>query len=383
MAMSFVIRKTSPTVVPLALRAISISSARVVLPESGSFRSHQFSTVAVDKKLVKVLKSEIKSMKRTRSQVSKSLIESTKVKPIVLRKEDNNDESDTLINKDSSTNDDKSDTDNDNDSSSDTDNNDNSSSTDSTSNEEEEEKENDNANPSLVGVPLKVRILKKDGSSAMNIRVLGCADEIIVENIEIYASGSPDGISFSDYQCALKFKELATDLQNSVKEFIGARGIDKTNVEFLLKYMISNAEFALVQSVQENGNLRSKIVESPDKLQSSHDWNSSFINNNGGGDSGEQNFRQPWSPASPPSSNAFDRKKLKLGGYNNGGTKLKPPKVSLKKSSSSNPEELEIEIAEVLFGLKIQSQVVPSSKKDDSKSLIRTPSNASLSFSCA
>ncbi|RVX04592.1 hypothetical protein CK203_023470 [Vitis vinifera] len=30
---------------------------------------------------------------------------------------------------------------------------------------------------------------------------------------------------------------------------------------------ISSAEFALVQSVQENANLRSKIVQSPDKLQ--------------------------------------------------------------------------------------------------------------------
>ncbi|KAG8369184.1 hypothetical protein BUALT_Bualt15G0124800 [Buddleja alternifolia] len=89
-------------------------------------------------------------------------------------------------------------------------------------------------------------------------------------------------------------------------------------------------------------------------LRRSHDWNSSFSNNNGGVDGGEQNFQQPWSPAYPPSSNAFDRKKLKLGGYNNGGTKVKPPKVSLKKSCSS--------------------------KKDDSKSLIRTPSNASKSW---
>ena len=30
---------------------------------------------------------------------------------------------------------------------------------------------------------------------------------------------------------------------------------------------ISSAEFALVQSVQENANLRSKIIQSPDKLQ--------------------------------------------------------------------------------------------------------------------
>ncbi|KAG8368779.1 hypothetical protein BUALT_Bualt15G0082200 [Buddleja alternifolia] len=34
-----------------------------------------------------------------------------------------------------------------------------------------------------------------------------------------------------------------------------------------LDVQISNAEFALVQSVQENANLRSKIVQSPDKLQ--------------------------------------------------------------------------------------------------------------------
>ncbi|KAG8373059.1 hypothetical protein BUALT_Bualt12G0131400 [Buddleja alternifolia] len=116
----------------------------------------------------------------------------------------------------------------------------------------------------------------------------------------------------------------------------------------------------------------------------SHDWNSSFINNGGGG--GEQNFRRAWSPApaSPPSSNAFDRKKLqKLGGNNNGGTKVKPPKVSLKKSSSSNAaEELEIEIAEVLFGLKTQSQVVPFSKKDDSKSRISSPISDSNLLEC-
>ncbi|KAG8368014.1 hypothetical protein BUALT_Bualt15G0001200 [Buddleja alternifolia] len=43
---------------------------------------------------------------------------------------------------------------------------------------------------------------------------------------------------------------------------------------------------------------------------------------------------------------------------NNGGVKLKPTKVSLKKISSSNPEEMEIEIDEVLFGLKTQSQVL-------------------------
>lgn len=38
-----------------------------------------------------------------------------------------------------------------------------------------------------------------------------------------------------------------------------------TGVLFL--WQISSAEFALVQAVQENANLRSKIVQSPDKLQ--------------------------------------------------------------------------------------------------------------------
>ena len=36
---------------------------------------------------------------------------------------------------------------------------------------------------------------------------------------------------------------------------------------FFFFFQISNAEFALVQAVQENANLRSKIVQSPDKLQ--------------------------------------------------------------------------------------------------------------------
>lgn len=46
----------------------------------------------------------------------------------------------------------------------------------------------------------------------------------------------------------------------------------------------------------------------------------------------------------------------------NASSKPRPPK-SLSKSSSSNPEELEIEIAEVLYGLMTQSQA--PSKKDN------------------
>ncbi|XP_047333112.1 protein TIME FOR COFFEE-like isoform X2 [Impatiens glandulifera] len=58
-------------------------------------------------------------------------------------------------------------------------------------------------------------------------------------------------------------------------------------------------------------------------------------------------------PVSPSSSNASMRKKMKSN-----GAKLRPPKSSSK--PSSNPEELEIEIAEVLYGLMTQSQVPPS-----------------------
>lgn len=39
------------------------------------------------------------------------------------------------------------------------------------------------------------------------------------------------------------------------------------NSFFFFPPQISSAEFALVQSAQENANLRSKIVQSPDKLQ--------------------------------------------------------------------------------------------------------------------
>lgn len=61
---------------------------------------------------------------------------------------------------------------------------------------------------------------------------------------------------------------------------------------------------------------------------------------------------------------------------NNSGPKLKPPKVAAAmKPSSSNPEELEIEIAEVLYGLKTQSQA-PLSKKEDSREINRLNSDA-------
>ncbi|KAG5560138.1 hypothetical protein RHGRI_003430 [Rhododendron griersonianum] len=68
-------------------------------------------------------------------------------------------------------------------------------------------------------------------------------------------------------------------------------------------------------------------------------------------------------PVSPPSSsNASVRKKMKPNNNNN-GLKPRPPK-SASKPASSNPEELEIEIAEVLYGMMTQSHNNSSSKKD-------------------
>ncbi|VFQ64889.1 unnamed protein product [Cuscuta campestris] len=102
----------------------------------------------------------------------------------------------------------------------------------------------------------------------------------------------------------------------------------------------------------------------------SHDWISCTATAaNGGGVGRDQNHRQtstspvrqslPMSPApplSPTSSNVSGRKKIKAN-----GSKQRPPKTS-SKSTSSNREELEIEIAEVLYGLMTQSQA-PSKKE--------------------
>lgn len=76
----------------------------------------------------------------------------------------------------------------------------------------------------------------------------------------------------------------------------------------------------------------------------------------------EQNHRQPSSspvrgaaPASPSSSNASARKKIKQ----NGAAKFRPPKTTTtttSKSSSSAQDEIEIEIAEVLYGMMRQPQ---------------------------
>ncbi|KAL3648949.1 hypothetical protein CASFOL_005352 [Castilleja foliolosa] len=118
----------------------------------------------------------------------------------------------------------------------------------------------------------------------------------------------------------------------------------------------------------------------------SHDWVSSSSNNNSGG--GDQNPAQisnspsrishaptptappaTATPTSPSYSNPSIKKKLKHSVNSNSGQKLKPPKGSSSsaKPSTSNAEELEIEIAEVLYGLMTQSQAPPSSKKDEIK----------------
>ncbi|GFZ08841.1 time for coffee [Actinidia rufa] len=111
----------------------------------------------------------------------------------------------------------------------------------------------------------------------------------------------------------------------------------------------------------------------------------------GSGVEGEQvNRRNSTSPAriSPPSSShASHRKKMKPN-----GPKLRPPKSSAK-TSSSNPEELDIEIAEVLYGMMTQAQG-PSKKEivgndlakfdvnksgSDAKSRVSSPISSSLS----
>ncbi|KAA8527584.1 hypothetical protein F0562_034701 [Nyssa sinensis] len=117
----------------------------------------------------------------------------------------------------------------------------------------------------------------------------------------------------------------------------------------------------------------------------------SWVSGNGAG--GEQNHRHtstspvrpnlgststpPPAPISPSSSNASARKKMKSN-----GPKIRPPKLS-SKSSSSNPGELEIEIAEVLYGLMTQSQgtskkemMVNDSVKLDSRETNKSNSDA-------
>ncbi|PHT38792.1 hypothetical protein CQW23_22365 [Capsicum baccatum] len=110
----------------------------------------------------------------------------------------------------------------------------------------------------------------------------------------------------------------------------------------------------------------------------SHDWISGSSGGGGGNNSGvvvtgDQLHQQvstaspvghnipttspsPAAPLSPSSSNVSVRKKIKPHGQK------RPPAKSPPKASSSNPEELEIEIAEVLFGLSHHGP----SKKDPS-----------------
>lgn len=123
----------------------------------------------------------------------------------------------------------------------------------------------------------------------------------------------------------------------------------------------------------------------------------------GGGIVPEQNHhRQPSSspvrasaaPPSPSSSNASIRKKIKAnggGGGGGGGPKFRPPKSSSvpTKASSSVQDEIEIEIAEVLYGMmrQPQSQVPPSKQemndsiKMDSREINNNKSSASDSKS--
>ncbi|TKY51137.1 TIME FOR COFFEE protein [Spatholobus suberectus] len=120
----------------------------------------------------------------------------------------------------------------------------------------------------------------------------------------------------------------------------------------------------------------------------------------GGGIAAEQNHRPPSTspvraaaPASPSSSNASVRKKIKQ----NGAAKFRPPKTTASsKSSSSAQDEIEIEIAEVLYGMMRQPQgptkqeIIandstkfdsrePNKSSTDAKSPISNPQNSSSS----
>lgn len=102
----------------------------------------------------------------------------------------------------------------------------------------------------------------------------------------------------------------------------------------------------------------------------------------GGGIVPEQNHnhRQPSSspvrataaPPSPSSSNASIRKKIKPNG-GSGGQKFRPPKSS-SKSSSSVQDEIEIEIAEVLYGMMRQPQSQVPSKQQEMNDSIKLDS---------
>ncbi|PSR85370.1 Protein TIME FOR COFFEE like [Actinidia chinensis var. chinensis] len=103
-----------------------------------------------------------------------------------------------------------------------------------------------------------------------------------------------------------------------------------------------------------------KPADVPRKARSASTKRSQEFWVSGSGVEGEQiNRRNSTSPApiSPPSSSdASHRRKMKPN-----GPKLRPPKSSAK-TSSSNPEELDIEMAEVLYGMRTQGQG-PSKKE--------------------
>ncbi|KAM7485557.1 hypothetical protein LguiA_001566 [Lonicera macranthoides] len=102
-----------------------------------------------------------------------------------------------------------------------------------------------------------------------------------------------------------------------------------------------------------------------------HDWISAGGGGGGGGVGGDPIHRQE--SASPEESASSFRKKM----ANNGSTKPRPhhPKSCTKPvSSSSNPEELEIEIAEVLYGLSHASN--NDTAKNDSREVNKSSSDA-------
>ncbi|KAL3839485.1 hypothetical protein ACJIZ3_024076 [Penstemon smallii] len=237
MAMSSVIRKASPTVVPLALRAIS--SPRINLTGSfpsekeASFLSNQFSSaVAVDnnnvhdKKFLKVLISEINLAKRLDSE--KRVLQTPNDFPftieddpcsnsITLERMLHGEQIKVVVNMPNKEDEDEEEESSDDEST-------------MTSDEEEEEK-------SITTLPMHLEFSKENGDS-LEFKILASPDEITIKKMwkfkNIYSSYK--------YMEGPKFETLASDMQYCLKKFIRTKGIDKNNVEFLCKYMVEKSK---------------------------------------------------------------------------------------------------------------------------------------------
>ncbi|KAL3839484.1 hypothetical protein ACJIZ3_024075 [Penstemon smallii] len=234
MAMSCVIRKASPTVIPLALRAIS--SPRINLTASfpsekeASFLSNQFSSAAAvdnNMKFVKALRSQIKLDPFIIYELGTS---NTKIFPFTIKdipawdyitlermlhgekievevdkpsviKEDEEEELDSDV----------------------------SSSDDDDDDEEEEEEEEEKSITSPAPTIPMILTITKENSDRLKISLIASSDEVIIENVWMIKKKYINGP---------KFETLASDVQYGLKKFIKNIGIEESYVEFLYKYMV-------------------------------------------------------------------------------------------------------------------------------------------------